>query len=112
MNDKIDQKIKNILKDLQAAHQESEKFYAKELKPGEPVKPVDIFEMALAFAKEDRILVELELAYSEKFPERFTLEQVEYLKKERDRLMHRIRAFQNRQWPSQYQKCNYQKLSF
>ena len=83
---KIDQKIKNILKDLRAAHQQSEKFYAKELVPGEPVKPTDIFEMALAFDNESRILVDLELAYSEKFPERFTSDQVEYLKKEREGL--------------------------
>ncbi len=104
VNDKIDQKIKNILKDFRVAHQRSEKFNAKELIPGEPIKPTDIFKMALAFDRESRILIDLELAYSEKFPGRFTSNQVEYLKKERERLTHRIRAFQNRQWPSQFRK--------
>lgn len=104
MATKVDQKIKNILKDLQVAHQRSEKFYAKELSPGEPIKPTDIFEMALAFDSEDRILIDLEIAYGEKYPDRFTSEQIEFLKKERNRLTHRIRAWQNRQFPSQYRE--------
>ncbi len=97
----IDQKIKNILKDLREAHTRSEEFYAKEVIPGEPVKPMDIYDMALAFDSEKRVLIDLQLARSEKYPDWYTPEQVDYLNKERDRLTRRIHAWQNRQFPSQ-----------
>lgn len=99
---KVDQKIKNILKELREAHKRSEQFYAKEIHPGEPVKPVDLFDMALAFESEDRLLVDLKLARSEKYPEYYNQEQIKALISERERLSHRIRAWQNRQLPSQY----------
>lgn len=102
MNKNADQKIRNILKDLRKAHTHSEKFYTKQLNPGEPVKPMDIYDMALAFESEQRLLVDLELARSEKYPTWYTSERVELLIKERDRLTHRIHAWQNRQFPSQY----------
>lgn len=102
MTNAADQKIKNVLEDLREAHTHSEKFYAKQLNPGEPVKPMDIYDMALAFESEQRLLVDLELARSEKYPKWYTSEKVESLIKERDRLTHRIRAWQNRQFPSQY----------
>lgn len=104
MEDPLDQKIKNILKDLRKAHAYSEKFYAKEVIPGEPVKPMDIYDMALAFDSEKRLLIDLQLARSEKYPDWYTTEQVENLIKERDRLTRRIRAWQNRQFPSQYRE--------
>lgn len=101
MNDTADQKIKNILKDLREAHAHSEKFYAKEVIPGVPVKPMDIYDMALAFDSEKRVLIDLQLARSEKYPEWYTPEQVDNLTRERDRLTRRIHAWQNRQFPSQ-----------
>lgn len=100
----IDQKIKNILKDLREAHVHSEKFYAKQVIPGEPVKPTDIYDMALAFESEQRIFIDLELARSEKYPDWYTSEKIESLIKERDRLTRRVRAWQNRQFPSQTRK--------
>lgn len=111
MTTKIDQKIKNILKDLRVAHQRAEKFYAKELSPGEPIKPTDIFEMALAFDNEKRILMDLKLVYSEKHPDRYTQKEIDFLKEEKNRLTRRIRAWQNRQFPSQYQKWRFTKRS-
>lgn len=104
MNEKIDQKIKNILADLRTAHKRSEQFYGKQLNPGEKVQFVDFFEMALAFDNEDRIFIDLELAYSEKYPDHYTAEKIEFLKKEKERLTHRIRAWQNRQFPSRYRE--------
>ena len=100
MNNQINQKIKNILKDLHVAHKKSEQFYAKQLNPDEPVKPVDFFKMALVFDREDRLLVALEFAYCEKYPNRYTTQQKDFLNKERKRLDYRIRAWQNRQFPS------------
>ncbi len=94
--------MKNVLKNLREAHTHSEKFCAKQLNPGEPVKPMDIYDMALAFESEQRLLIDLELVRSEKYPDWYTPEKVESLRKERDRLTHRIRAWQNRQFPSQY----------
>lgn len=101
IEDKVNQKIKNILKDLHTAHAESEKFYGKRLNPSEQIKPVDIFDMALAFENEQRLLVQLDLAYSEKFPDQYPPKQIDFLKKEIERLTYRIRAWQNRQFPSQ-----------
>lgn len=101
MEDTVDQKIKNILKDLREAHTHSEKFYAKEVIPGEPVKPMDIYDMALAFESEKRLLIDLQLARGEKYPDWYTPEQVDNLTKERDRSTRRIHAWQNRQFPSQ-----------
>jgi hypothetical protein len=104
MDNRIDQKIRNILRDLRTAHQKSEQFYAKELVPGQPTVPTDIFAMGLAFDSEKRLLVELELAYAEKFPDQYIAEAIQSLNKERDNLTHRIRAYQNRQFPSQYRE--------
>lgn len=103
MNNTIDQKIKNILKDLRDAHSKSEQFnVAKPLDPFEVRKPTDIYDMALAYENEERILLQLELAYSEKYPENYTSEDVKNLNEEIHRLTRRIRAWQNRQFPSQY----------
>lgn len=104
MNNKIDQKIKNILKELHSAHGRSEQFYGKNLEPGESIKFVDIYDMGLAFDSEERLLVDLELAHSEKYPNIYTNDVVEFFKKEKKRLTHRIRAWQNRQLPSQYRE--------
>lgn len=105
MDNTADQKIKNILKDLQDAHAKSEKFnVTTPLNPFENRKPTDIYEMALAYENEERILLQLELAYSEKYPENYTSEDIIKLKKEIERLNHRIRAWQNRQFPSQYKE--------
>ncbi len=93
MADLADQKIENILNDLREAHKRSEKFYAKEVIPGEPVKPMDIYDMALAFDSEKRVLIDLQLARSEKYPDWYTPEQIENLIKERDRLTRRIHAW-------------------
>lgn len=103
MNNIADQKIKNILKDLSNAQARSEQFSAtKPLDPFEIRKPTDIYDMALAYENKERILLQLELAYSEKYPENYTLEQIALLKEEIQRLTRRIRAWQNRQFPSQY----------
>jgi len=102
----IDQKIKIILQYLREAHTESEKHYAKQIIPGEPTKPHDIYEMALAFDTEKKIYLELNLARSEKFPNRFSAEEVESIKKEIDELSFNIKAWRNRKFPSQYTSEN------
>jgi len=104
MEDKIDLKIKSILKNLREAHEHSSQFYGKQLNPGEPFKSVNIMEMGLAFDSEDRLMVDFELACSEKYPDQFTPEAIEFLEKERERLTHRIRAWQNGQLPSKYKE--------
>ena len=101
----IDRKIKNILKDLGNAQTSSEQFNTtKPLDPFEVRKPTDIYDMALAYENKERILLQLELAYSEKYPELYTHEQIVLLKEEIQRLTRRIRAWQNRQFPSQYRE--------
>lgn len=102
MDDWIDQKIKNILSDLNRAHGVSEQFYAKELKMGENVVAIDFFAMALAFDNEEKLLAELELALSDKFPERYDKTQKEYLQKRTIKLTQNIRAWEHRQIPKVY----------
>lgn len=102
MEDKIDQKIKDILKDLRIAHLKSEKFYATEVDPNVQKVPKDIYEMSLAFDDKKRIYIDLQLARSEKFPDRYSAKQIKLLEKERERLTRQIRAWQHRQFPSQY----------
>lgn len=104
MTSTIDQKIKNILSDLKEAHKCSEQFYAKQLNPGEAVKPTDIYDMALAFESEQRLLIDLELVRSEKYPTWYPPEKIDFLEKEHDRLTRRIHAWQNRQFPSKYRE--------
>lgn len=96
-----DQKIKNILKDLREAHAHSEKFYAKQLNPGESTRPMNIYDMALAFENEQKLFIDLELARSERYPVWYSSEKIVSLVKEREKLIHRIRAWRNRQFPSQ-----------
>jgi hypothetical protein len=103
MDNAIDQKIKSILKDLGIAHSKSEKFNAtKPLDPYEVRKATDIYDMALAYENEERILLQLELAYSEKYPANYSSEQILKIEEEIQRLTRRIHAWQNRQFPSQY----------
>lgn len=103
MNDKINQKIKNILRDLHEAHAKSEQFsITKPLDPFETRKPMDIYDMALAYENEERILLQLELAYSEKYPENYTHGQTTLVKEEIQRLTKRIHAWQNRQFPCKF----------
>lgn len=101
MDEKIDQEIKNILYDLQKAHEKSEKFYGKQLNQNEPIIPVNIMEMALAFDSEERLIIELDLAYIKKYPNLYSQEQKDFLIKEHKRLKDRVRAWQNKQFPSQ-----------
>lgn len=103
MDKTVDQKIKNILKDLRVAHSKSEKFNAtKPLDPYEVRKPTDIYDMALAYESEERIFLQLELAYSKKYPAIYSSEQIRNIEDEIQRLTRRIRAWQKRQFPSQY----------
>lgn len=98
----IDQKIKDLLKKLREAHKESEKYYATQVLPGRPVVLHDIYPMALAFDTEKKIYLEINLARSEKFPGRFSPEEIESIKKEIDHLSFNIKAWSNRKFPSQF----------
>ncbi len=104
MDQQIDQKIKNILNDWHKAHDRSMQFNAKEVVPGVPIVPIDLFQMALAYDDEERQLLYLELAYSEKYPKQYSKDQVTTIKKQIEKLTHNIRAWQNRQLPSEYRE--------
>lgn len=102
MDQSIDQKIKDLLADFHKAHERVMEFSAKEVEPGKPIEFLDIYEMGLAYDTEEKILLSLELAYSEKYPRLYSNEQVESIKKRIDRLSHDILAWGNRQVPSEY----------
>ncbi len=100
----VDKKIKSILLELNKAHKRSEKFIGHRLNGTDPIKPVDIFDMALAYDTEERLLLDLDLAYSKKYPERYSKEDIAILEQRRDKLSRDIRAWQNRQFPSQFRE--------
>jgi len=102
MNTKLDQKISNILNDLDNAQKKCEQFHAHQVNPGEKIQPMDVFEMGKAFATRQKLYIELDLARAEKYPSFLTKEKIEQLVKEKLRLERNIRAYQNRQFPSQY----------
>jgi len=102
MEEKIDQKIKNILSDLDAAQKRCEKFHAGQVVLGEKIIPMDIFEMGKAFDTRKKLYIELNLARAEKYSDFVSEEKIEQLKTEKNRLERNIRAYQNNQFPSQY----------
>lgn len=100
MTNSKDIRIRNLLNDLHDAHLQSEQFIsAKPLDPFEIKKPRDIYDMALAYDTESCILMELELAYSERYPEAYTADQIDFIKKEIERFGRRIRSWNDRQFP-------------
>lgn len=98
----IDEKIITILKELHEAHAISEKFNATEHLQGKITIPRDIYEMGLAYDTEEKIQLYLDLAYNEKYPGRYTDEQIKSIKEEIERLSFRIRAWKNRKFPCQF----------
>lgn len=100
MEDRVDQKIKSILADLEEAHRRAEKFYAKKRTLGQKVQPSNFYEQNLAFDNEKGLLIDLDLALAEKYPEDYTSQEKNFLRRERDRLTRRIHAWQNDQFPS------------
>lgn len=101
----IDQKIKNILKDLEIANKKTEKFLGYRINVNDPIRPAtNIYEMGVAYDNRERILMDFELALAEKFPQHYSEEEIEYITKERDRLSRNVRAWQNQQFPSQYRE--------
>lgn len=99
-----DNRIKSILKDLENAHSRSEKFMGKEIKPGEKIESIDFYDMAVAFDDEQRTLYVYEQALAEKFPTRYSKEDIGRIEKQIQRLTHNIHAWQNRQSPSEYKE--------
>jgi hypothetical protein len=104
MDEKIDQRIKNILSDLNNAQKRCEQFHAKQVNPGEKIIPMDIFEMGKAFDTRKKLYIELNLARAERYPGFLSEEKIGQLDKEKNRLEHNIRAYQNHQFPSQYRE--------
>lgn len=104
MNAKLDQKINNILDDLDKAQKKCEQFHAHQVNPGEKIRPMDVFEMGKAFATRQKLYIELNLARAERYSDFISDEKLEQLKKEKLRLERNIRAYQNHQFPSQYRE--------
>lgn len=95
---KLKIKLKNRLKDWEAARKKKDEFVGHQL-TGEAFAGKDMFKMALAYADEQRARSYYEMAMSEVYPERYSKQKVEYLKREVERLNKRIAAFRKREWP-------------
>ncbi len=96
---KNNQEIEAILAKLKEAHKNSEKFYAIDVISTDNKKPKDIFDMALAFENEKKLLLEFQLALSKKFPEQYSESHVSDLREERKKLTERIKAWKKREFP-------------
>jgi len=59
----------------------------------------DIIEMSLVFDNENMALVDFELALSDEFPSRYSIDSVEKLKKEKAVLGHRIDLLKRGKFP-------------
>ncbi len=99
MDSKLPVKLKNRLRDWETTRKKKNEFIGHQL-TGEAFVGKDLFEMALAYADEQRAWNYYELAKAEMYPEKYSSEKVEYLKREVERLNKRIRAFKKRQWPT------------
>ena len=104
MDGKIDQMIKNILKDLDVAQKRCEQLHAKQVVPGDKIVPMDIFDTGKAFDTRKKLYIELNLARAERYTDFLSEEKIKQLKKEKHRLERNIKAYQNRQFPSQYRE--------
>jgi len=99
MDSKLPVKIKNRLRDWEIARKKKDGFIGHQL-TDVTFAGKDLFKMALAYADEQRAWNYYELAMAETYPEEYSSEKVEYLKREVERLNKRIRAFKKRQWPT------------
>jgi len=98
--EKINRKIQQIQIELLDARKRCEAFGAHSFEDVDSIVPIDIYDMGLAYDSEERLLMDLELAYSEKYPDLYKPEEVAFFRAEKLRLTKRIRAWQNRQMPS------------
>ena len=96
--DKIDKNIKLILQQLREAHKKSEKYLAQQIITGEKIITHDFFNMALAFDNENLLLIEYELLLSKQYPKHYNLDQINFLEKEKTRLIKNIARWKNRQF--------------
>ena len=96
--DEIDEKIREILKQLMVAHGESEKFLGQQIIPGKEIIIHDFFDMALAYDSENLLLIEYDLLLAKKFPKHFTPKSIKYLEKEKIRLIGNIKRWRERKF--------------
>jgi hypothetical protein len=99
MNESIDNKIKNILKELNEATIDYGKRFIEPTINGSEIKFCDIFELALAQERIELAENQFEFLLTEKYPNRFTEETKTFLSKEKSRLIKRLHAWTNRQIP-------------
>ncbi|SRR6266566_1497346 len=101
MENPIDTKIRRILRELNSAVQDySRRFIEPVLSQNEQAQNHDIFELALGQDKVNLLDTQYKRALAEESPEQFSEQAKEFLKKEEDRLTKRIRAWENRQFPT------------
>lgn len=100
MNPAADEKVKRIIKELNDAFQDYSTRFIDPVILHTDVKTHDFFEMALAQDKVNLLETQFKLALTEAYPDKFSENEKEFLKKEVDRFTKRLRAWQNRQMPS------------
>ena len=95
-----DTKIRRILKELNAAvHDYSSRFITPIIN-GTGVVNHDFFALALAQDKVNLLETQYKLALTQEMPDRFSDQQKEFLKKEEKRFTKRLRAWENKQFPT------------
>ncbi len=101
MENSIDSKVRRILRELNIAVQDySQRFIVPVISQNERMQNHDFFALALAQDRVNILETQYKLALAEEFPQQFTEQAKEFLKKEEARFTKRIRAWENRQFPT------------
>lgn len=95
-----DQKIRTILRELNVAVQDYSKRFIEPIFRGKDREDHDFFTLALAQDKVNLLETQYHLALAEETPGRFTPQELKFLKKEEVRFTKRLRAWENRQFPT------------
>lgn len=100
MDESIDNKLSNIINELNnAVSAYVEKFIRPVINHMAEESP-DFFELSLAQDKINSLETQHKLYLAEKFPTSFTQQEIDFLNKEKDRFSKRIRAWENNQFPT------------
>lgn len=98
--EEIDNKIKNILEELSRAVQAYSEKYIDPVIKHTLSEPTDFFELALAQDKINLLETQFKLYLGEKYPNSFSQQQIDFWKKDKDKYTKRIRAWENREFPT------------
>lgn len=100
METEVDSKVIRILKELNTAVQDYTQRFITPVINHNADHSHDFFALALAQDKINLLETQYKLALAEESPDRFSPQEKEFLEKEEERFTKRLRAWENRQFPT------------